>query len=295
MPSLSKFPSIPLLAAALALNAATPSIGADNPAKSTDGLRLASNPYPGVLNDTAIETCADATANGLICPVAGFPGQDAESGRDSNSKRNRDADGHAGFNFTKLDGNGNPLKAKATNWQCVRDNLTGLVWEVKPKPDGAVGNQGLHDADDTYSWYSTDSANNGGFEGYPYGNDVDSCHGYTDGDTQTYCNTEAYVNRANAVGYCGAKDWRLPDRFELAGLLDMSVAAPGRAIDTAYFPDIPTEPYYIGYWTSTPNVYHRDEGSGNIDWAWQVYFSGGFVSGTVRYANLPVRLVRGGQ
>jgi hypothetical protein len=30
------------------------------------------------LNDTGIKTCSNATQNGLPCPVAGFPGQDAE-------------------------------------------------------------------------------------------------------------------------------------------------------------------------------------------------------------------------
>lgn len=30
------------------------------------------------LNDTGITTCSNATQNGLPCPVAGFPGQDAE-------------------------------------------------------------------------------------------------------------------------------------------------------------------------------------------------------------------------
>lgn len=257
-------------------------------------LPLAGNIYPGPLNDTGIQSCGDALSSGLPCPVAGFPGQDAESGRDVYPRSRGSRHGRAGFSFTKLSAKGKALGPGATGWACVRDNLTGLVWEAKPKPDGTIGNQGLHDADDTYSWYDTNSGTNGGDVGFPYGNEVNSCHGYRDGDTQTYCNTEAYAKRVNAVGYCGFQDWRVPDRFELAGLLDLSVPEPGRAIDTAYFPDIPLQPYYISYWTSTPNIYHTDAGSGNIDWSWQVYFSGGFVSGTVRYANLPVRLVRGG-
>lgn len=258
-------------------------------------LPLAGNLYPGPVNDTGIQTCADASRNGLLCPVAGFPGQDAESGRDAYRRSMRSHHGRAGFRFTKITAKGKPRGPVAKEWACVGDNLTGLVWEVKPKPDGIVGNQGPHDADDTYSWYSTDSANNAGVEGFPYGNEVNSCHGYREGDTRTYCNTEAYVNRVNALGYCGFKDWRVPDRFELAGLLDLNVPEPGRAIDTAFFPDIPTSPYYINYWTSTPNIFHRDAGSGNLDWAWTVYFSGGFISGSTHYTNIPVRLVRGGQ
>lgn len=35
------------------------------------------------------------------------------------------------FNFTKLDGSGNPLPDDRTDHSCVRDDNTGMVWEVK--------------------------------------------------------------------------------------------------------------------------------------------------------------------
>ncbi|MBK1695464.1 hypothetical protein CKO09_12055 [Chromatium weissei] len=70
------------------------------------------------LNDTGITTCSDANQNDLPCPVAGFPGQDAEFGTN-------------GFDFTKLDAAGNALPATATDHTCVRDNVTGLMWQVK--------------------------------------------------------------------------------------------------------------------------------------------------------------------
>ncbi|WP_200153020.1 DUF1566 domain-containing protein [Chromatium okenii] len=70
------------------------------------------------LNDTGITTCSNATQNGLSCPVADFPGQDAEFGTN-------------GFDFTKLDAAGNDLPATATDHTCVRDNVTGLIWQVK--------------------------------------------------------------------------------------------------------------------------------------------------------------------
>ena len=70
------------------------------------------------INDTGITTCSNATQNGLPCPVAGFPRQDAEFGTN-------------GFNFTKLDAAGNDLPASATDHTCVRDNVTGLIWQVK--------------------------------------------------------------------------------------------------------------------------------------------------------------------
>jgi hypothetical protein len=70
------------------------------------------------LNDTGITTCSNDTQNGLPCPVADFPGQDAEFGTN-------------GFDFTKLDAAGNDLPATATDHTCVRDNVTGLIWQVK--------------------------------------------------------------------------------------------------------------------------------------------------------------------
>ena len=69
----------------------------------------------------------DGSTNGLSCPVTDYPDQDAQYGRDFNNKD--DSDGHAGFSFTKLDAN---------------------------------GNEGLHDADDRYNWYTTDTSNDGG-------------------------------------------------------------------------------------------------------------------------------------
>ena len=91
------------------------------------------------------------------------------------------------------------MPAFAKNWRCVRDNVTGLIWEKKPAGDGVQGNQGLHDADDRFTWYSTDTGNNGGLEGIPDGTDNRACHGYQKDVATTFCNTEAYVNRVNGL------------------------------------------------------------------------------------------------
>lgn len=102
----------------------------------------------GRLNDTGITQCADGATNGLTCPVTDYPDQDAQYGRDF--EVNDDSDGHAGFSFTKLDEKGNELLANATNWSCVKDNVTGLIWEVKQGGNGMIGDEGLHDGDDRY-------------------------------------------------------------------------------------------------------------------------------------------------
>jgi hypothetical protein len=255
-----------------------PSISPGHPAAL---LSLGGNPFPRVQNDTGVRTCSDAKAAKLACPVAGFPGQDAESGRDAHPKTNSDANGKAGFNFTKLDANGQPLPASAAEWQCVRDNVTGLVWEGKPVGDGRFGSQGLHDADDVYTWYSTDATNNNGAKGSP-GKRRAFCYGFNYVDPAAWCNTEAYVNRANTEGWCGFKDWRLPDRRELVGLMDPSGVYLTGAIDRGYFP----EGRSFGYWTATPHASYSA-------WAWSVNFLDGSSYFKERTAYLAVRLVRG--
>lgn len=244
---------------------------------------LSANPYPA-LNDTGVTHCGNAKENYRPCPVPGYPGQDAENGRDRT--RNNDKNGHAGFNFTKINRLGKPVPASATQWDCVRDNVTGLIWERKPISDRIVGNQGLHDADDLYTWYSTDTGNNGGSPGYP--DSVKGCFGYKEGKPDTYCNTEAYADRINAAGWCGAKDWRLPTRKELRGLADQSVGGYGIAIDLNYFPDTFVPNGNWTYWTASPGAYYADS-------AWVVGFRSGSVGITPRGSQWAVRLVRGDQ
>ena len=262
-------------------------VGTDDPNTPTLTLTLrGNNPYTG-LNDTGITACSNVTKNDLPCPVAEYPEQDADIGRDKD--QSDDANGHAGFNFTRLDAEGKEALPGA-EWTCVRDNVTGLIWEVKPLPDGIPANQGLHDADDTYAWYSTDGRGNGGAEGQA--GRQPTCYGFKHGipNSATWCNTEAYVQRVNqdndGEGSCGFKDWRVPTVGELQSLLDLSVPAPGPTLDMDYFPDVQAAPY----WSSTPDAE-------NTRYAWSVNFSTSDTFRTKRLgkdpARLGVRLVRG--
>jgi hypothetical protein len=184
----------------------------------------------GKLNDTGITTCSNETQNDLPCPVSDYPNQDAQSGRDVTN--NDDSDGHAGFSFTKISSTGASLPASATNWNCVKDNVTGLMWEVKTT-DG-----GLHDKNQTYTWYEPDNTKNGGGAGTQNGG---SCQG-------SQCDTNAYVKAVNSVGYCGYKDWRMPTNQELTSIVDMSRVGP--AIDINYFSNTGTGTGL--YWSSSP-------------------------------------------
>ena len=82
----------------------------------------------GLLNDTGITwSGTDATGNnaGTTCSDAA---QDCSYGWDKLEGSNT-ADGHAGFKFSKLDSSGNVTAG--TSFECVRDERTGLIWEVK--------------------------------------------------------------------------------------------------------------------------------------------------------------------
>jgi len=215
----------------------------------------------GKLNDTGITTCSDGSNNGLACPINDHPNQDAQSGRDVT--KNDNSDGHAGFSFTKISSTGATLSATATDWNCVKDNVTSLTWEIKTT-DG-----GLHDWNHTYTWYEPDNTKNGGSSGTQNGG---SCKG-------SDCDTNAYIKAVNAVGYCGYKDWRMPTRYELASIVDFSSYTP--AIDTTYFPNTKSD----WFWSSSPYA-----GGGNG--AWGVGFYYGFSNYSYKNDNVFVRLVR---
>jgi hypothetical protein len=59
-----------------------------------------------------------------------YLGQDASVGLDASASLN-EADGRAGFSFTRMDYAGNPVVGSLTSARCLRDENTGLTWEVK--------------------------------------------------------------------------------------------------------------------------------------------------------------------
>ncbi len=169
------------------------------------------------LSDTGQTKCFDESGVEINpCPAPGtaFYGQDAHYSRDRS--------------YTKLDSDDNNLSNLTTNWSMVRDNVTGLIWEVKQSRDGVKNYDNPHDTDNTYTWYST------GIGGTP-------------GDST---DTEDFINSLNTgSGFCGHTDWRLPTIKELSRLTDLNRYHP--SIDITFFPRVVLNDYYCEYWSST--------------------------------------------
>jgi hypothetical protein len=211
------------------------------------------------LNDTGIAAnqCQDGPESNLMsctnaAAIAYYDQQDGMVGRDVTNPDT--SDGKLGFKYTKLDAAGKALPANATTWSCVKDNATGLTWEVKTA-DG-----GQRDRTKSYTIYG-------------------------DGRTD---DASAFAKSVNSAGLCGYySEWRLPTVMELQSIVDYGTA-DATFLDSAWF----INTLGTKYWTSTRRAFIGDKTSA-VDNAWFVDFSNGEVSPYIRGdSKLLVRLVR---
>lgn len=230
------------------------------------------------LNDTGITDCSNDTgvvSTGVEADTGSHPRQDCRYGRDPAAAAGmpKTGAGGKGFDFSKIANDGTLLDAAvalgtgATDWACTRDNVTGLIWEVKTS-------SGLRNQSHTYTWFNSDTASNGGSAGTASNG---SCA------TVGRCDTEKFVADVNSAGLCGASTWRMPSVKELQSLADLGRSNP--AIDPTYFPNTPAS----YFWSASANAYSSDG-------AWVVSFGGGHAYGYSKYSYPnQVRLVRAGQ
>ncbi len=149
------------------------------------------------LPDTGVRQCYDAQAMPIDTPAAGEPFYGQDGCFEIHPMR-----------YTKLDAEGRPLSDPAMwedGYRTVRDENTGLVWEIKsPDPEA------INHMDGTYAWEAA--------------------------------GTE-YIEAMNQAAYGGFSDWRLPNKDELRSILNYARTNP--AVDTWYFPHTVTDAYWV--------------------------------------------------
>ncbi|MDM8537486.1 DUF1566 domain-containing protein [Desulfobacterales bacterium HSG17] len=218
-------------------------------------LILSFNAFAWPIPDTGQTKCYDDEGNEIDpCPQPGEPFY----GQDGNYNINPPS-------YTKLDAGGNDLPDSAEEWVMVRDNVTGLMWEVKQNKDDIQDYSNPHDADNTYTWYDS------------------SLSGETAGTPGDGTDTEDFINHVNTKNLGGYSDWRLPTNKENSSILRY---LPHR-INTDYFPNTQSG-FYTDYSSSTTYT------SITI-YAWFVNFYNGHEYYGYKSKSTYVRAVRGGQ
>jgi len=223
----------------------------------------------GRLNDTGITAaqCHEASSNVLVaCNGVGAAAlsakQDGMVGRDVDVVTNDNADGKSGFSFSSVAGG------------CVKDNLTGLMWEAKTN-DG-----GLRDMDNLYTNFDSTATDQQGDGGNPTQEEIDAA-----------TNSIGFKNAVNGAGLCGFNDWRLPTAEELQSIVDYGATSP--TIDATWFPNT-LAANLVYYWTSSPkSAFGVDT---NVTTGWIVsFYTGqiGYGGASFRGNTQPIRLVRG--
>jgi hypothetical protein len=166
--------------------------------------------------------------------------------------------------YTKLSSTGTDLATDATDWACVRDNDTQVVWQARNIA--------------SYTHYD-DPSKPQKYNGSSYVNP-------TSGDIVAATNSIGWQNAQNTSTLCGYAEWRLPTQDELLGLVDKTTTATPK-INTGYFPDNQA----ANFWSSTPHPTQA-----NL--VGVVHFGTGLADAAQRYnpnGNTYVRLARGGK
>ncbi|MGJ8679167.1 Lcl domain-containing protein [Paraglaciecola sp.] len=247
--------------------------GGDDGDNGGDNGVLTDKFYTGMalLNDTGIGFGSDATSNGGACSttITGTDGsrleQDCSQGRSTTA--NSDTDGESGFDFTRINADGSEYSGSGNfstePWACVRDDRTGLLWEVK------TNDSSIHDAKNFYRW--------GGLTAQDRDN--------VDREGDYYDDWNNLIISTNQANFCGYSDWRVPNNSQFMSLVNFGdgFGPASSKIDQDYFPNATND----FYWTASP---YRGAHSEFYAWAFQLAF--GNNKNIQRYQPSALRLVR---
>ena len=117
--------------------------------------------------------------------------------------------------WVKLDTTGAPVANWSGPWSCILDKNTGLIWENKDI------NEGIHDANWTYSW------SDGKGLGIENRGDCNF--------DNIRCDTQDLIRLTRQEKMCGLTKWRLPTAKELITLINDSPPVGEPVINTDFF------------------------------------------------------------
>lgn len=205
-----------------------------------------------------------------------------------------------GQQYLKIGTQGQVLADDATQWDCVYDSKTQLLWEEKTD-DG-----GLRDKDWSYTWYNPNSKTNGGNAGIK--DDSNMSKGQICGNSLNECNTKAYVDAINQQNLCGVKDWQLPAIEDLYSLIECNTGfnsvytIPTKSGTNKQVPErCKGESFYrptinLIFANTRSNWYWSSSLDADVSrYAWIVTFDDGYVYSASKHDNGYVRLVRSSQ
>ncbi|CAH9054314.1 hypothetical protein PSECIP111854_01348 [Pseudoalteromonas sp. CIP111854] len=203
----------------------------------------------GLIQDSGLTKCFSDSAQ-INCKDTSYPKQDADIGRDSvASLLDKAGQGRAAFDYTKLNEFADELPDDATEFSCVRDNINGLIWEVKLSNTGVIPNTHVRDSVNHFTWYLT-SQEGSVFAGSIAGAANSTC------SSDENCGIQAYIDTVNSSNFCGGSNWRLPSYFELLSLIDYGSENSTLLLDTELFANTPDVSIlgHIYYWTAQTSV-----------------------------------------
>ncbi|QFI39834.1 DUF1566 domain-containing protein [Moritella marina ATCC 15381] len=244
----------------------------------SDGSDFTLGAQPG--DDLALQDAAyglDVIINSNALANAGGDIQDPSSQFYKNSRDIDSADteykGRAGFRFVKIGNDGMPRTANSTDYSCVKDEITGLTWQVKG-PTNLLTNQETDNtlpdrytmddktnysaANFVYAWWSSKLGTTG--RGWRYTLNDSTLDTATDDsdyanatcgylkdlsgrENELYCSSGAYADEVNFLGVCGQANWLVPSVEQLRSIIDYSKVtdystlslATDHALDSDFF------------------------------------------------------------